>query len=123
MLNNVHTCGRPGLKHLKDFRSNHNSSAEEHYGLKMNLSNTKDMWIGKNRNSLETTLGLASRMVFLGIHFSCDQEQVIQQNFHDRLTESQKFTNLWKLRGLFLFGKVAILIKSFLLPNYYIFFQ
>ena len=52
----------------------------------------------------------------LGIHFSCDQEQVIQQNFYDRLTECQKLIDLWKLRGLSLFGKVAI-IKSFLLPK------
>ena len=49
----------------------------------------------------------------LGIHFSCDQEQVIQQNFHDRLNECHKLTNL---RGLPLFGKVAI-IKSFLLSK------
>ena len=38
---------------------------------------------------------------------------VIQQNVHGRLNECQKLTNLWKLRSLSLFGKVAI-IKSFL---------
>ena len=52
----------------------------------------------------------------LGIHFSCDQEQVIHQNFLERLNECQKLTNLWKLRGFSLFGKVAI-IKSYLLPK------
>ena len=73
------------------------------------------MRIGKNRNSFETPLGLewCSGVKTLGIHFSCDQEQVIQQNFHDRLNECHKLTNL---RGLPLFGKVAI-IKSFLLPK------
>ena len=87
-------------------------------GLKMNFSKIKAMWIGKNRNSLETPLGLewCSGVKTLGIHFSCDQEQVIQQNFHDRLNECQKLTNLWKLRVLSLFGKVAI-IKSFLVPK------
>ena len=67
----------------------------------MNLSKTKAMWIGKNRNSLETPLGLVwcSGIKTLGIHFSCDQEHVIQQNFHDRLKERQKLSNLWKLRG------------------------
>ena len=73
------------------------------------------MRIGKNRNSFETPLGLewCSGVKTLGIHFSCDQEQVIQQNFHDRLNECHKLTNL---RGLPLFGKVAI-IKSFLLSK------
>ena len=52
----------------------------------------------------------------LGIHFSCDQEQVMKQNFQDRLNEVQKMINLWKLRGLSLFGKVTI-IKSFLIPK------
>ena len=87
-------------------------------GLKMNLSKTKAMWIGKNKNSLETPLGLewCTGIRTLGIHFSCDQEQVLKQNFHDRLDECQKLINLWKLRGLSLFGKVAI-IKSFLIPK------
>ena len=86
--------------------------------LKINISKTKAMWIEKNRNSLETPLGLewCSGVKTSGIHFSCDQEQVIQQNFHDRLNECQKLTNLRKLRGLSLFGKVAI-IKSFLIPK------
>ena len=57
-------------------------------GLKMNLSKTKAMWVGKNKNSLETPLG---------IHFSCDQEQVMKQNFLNRLSEVQKMINLWKL--------------------------
>ena len=83
-----------------------------------NVSEARAMWIGKNRNSLETPLGLewCSGVKTLGIYFSCDQEQVIQQNFHDKLNECQKLTNLWKLRGLSLFGKVAI-IKSFLIPK------
>ena len=72
----------------------------------------------KNKNSLETPLGLewCTGIRTLGIHFFCDQEQVLKQNFHDRLDECQKLVNLWKLRGLSLFGKVAI-IKSFLIPK------
>ena len=60
---------------------------EKYSGLKMNLSKTKAMWIGNNRNSLETPLSLewCSGVKTLGVHFSCDQEQVIQQNVHDRL--------------------------------------
>ena len=41
---------------------------------------------------------------------------VLKQNFRDRLDECLKLINLWKLRGLSLFGKVAI-IKSFLIPK------
>ena len=86
-------------------------------GLKMNLSKTKAMWIGK-KSSLETPLGLewCTGVETLGIYFSCDQEQVRKQNSQDRLNEVQKTINLWKLRGLSLFGKVTI-IKSFLIPK------
>ena len=76
------------------------------------------MWIGKNKHSLETPLGLewCTGVRTLGIDFSCDQEQVLKQNFHDRLNECQKLINLWKMRGLSLSGKVTI-IKSFLIPK------
>ena len=84
--------------------------------LKMNLSKTKVMWIGKNKSSLEPPLGLewCTGVETLGVYFSCDQEQVTKQNFQDRLNEVQKTINLWKLRGLSLFGKVTI-TKSFLI--------
>ena len=43
-------------------------------GLKMNVSKTKAMWIGANKNSLEKPLGLewCTGVKTLGIHFSCD---------------------------------------------------
>ena len=74
--------------------------------------------IGKNKSSLGTPLGLewCTGVDTLGIYFSCDQEQVMKQNFQDRLNEVQKTINLWKLRGLSLFGEVTI-IKSFLIPK------
>ena len=76
------------------------------------------MWIGANKNSLEKPLGLewCTGVKTLGIHFSCDQGEVIKQNFHERLSDIQKTINLWSLRGLSLFGKVTI-IKSFLIPK------
>ena len=82
-------------------------------GLKMNISKTKAMWIGANKHSLEKPLGLEWCS---GIHFSCDQGQIIKQNFHERLSDFQKTINLWSLRGLSLFGKVTI-VKSFLIPK------
>ena len=87
-------------------------------GLKMNVSKTKAMWIGANKNSLEKPLGLewCTGVKTLGIHFSRDQVEVIKQNFHERLSDIQKTINLWSLRGLSLFDKVTI-IKSFLMPK------
>ena len=84
----------------------------------MNLSKTKAMWVGKSKITLETPLATewCIGVKTLGIHFSRDQEQVMKQNFQDRLNEVQKLINLWKLRGLSLFGKVTI-IKSFLIPK------
>ena len=104
------SSGEKVIQILNDF--------EKCSGLKMNLSKTKAMWIGKNKSSLETPLGLElyTGVETLGIYFSCDQEEVTKQNFQDRLNEVQKTINLWKLRGLSLFGKVTI-IKSFLIPK------
>ena len=98
------------IKILNDF--------EKCSGLKMNLSKTKAMWIVASKNSQEKPLGLewCSGVKTLGIHFSCDQEQVIKQNFHERLKDVQKIINLWSFRSLSLFGKVTI-IKSFLIPK------
>ena len=78
-------------------------------GLKMNVSKPKPMWIGANKNSSEKPLGTGV-LKTLGIYFSCDQGEVIKQNFQERLSDIQKS------RGLSLFGKVTI-IKSFLIPK------
>jgi len=98
------------IKILNDF--------EKCSGLKMNLSKTKAMWIGASKQSLEKPLDLewCSGVKTLGIYFSCDQEQVFKQNFHERLKDVQKIINLWSFRSLSLFGKVTI-IKSFLIPK------
>ena len=50
------------------------------------------------------------------IYFSCNQEQVIKQNFYEKLSDIQKSINLWNLRSLSLLVKVVI-IKSFLIPK------
>ena len=50
------------------------------------------------------------------IYFSCNQEQVIKQNFYEKLSDIPKSINLWSLRSLSLLVKVTI-IKSFLIPK------
>ena len=84
----------------------------------MNLSKTKAMWIGASKNSLEKSLGLewCTGIKMLGIYFSCDQEEVMKQNFQERLSDVQKMINISSQRSLSLFGKVTI-IKSFLIPK------
>ena len=69
---------------------------EKCFGLKMNLSKTKAMWIGKNKHSLETPLGLewCTGVRTLGIDFSCDQEQVLKQ-----------MTDLMKVKIWLIYGK------------------
>ena len=91
---------------------NAHAPSREPVPLKMNLSKAKAMWIGASKHSLEKPLGLewCSRVKTLGIHFSCDQEQVIKQNLHERLSDVQKTINLWSLRSL-------SIIKSFLIPK------
>ena len=61
-------------------------------------------------DSLEKPLGLewCTGVKTLGIHFSCDQGQIMKQNFHERVSDFQKTINLWSLRALSLFGKVTI---------------
>ena len=74
--------------------------------------------MGQGKSSLEKPLGLewCTGVKTLGIHFSCDQGQILKQNFHGRLSDIQKTINLWSLRGLSLFGKVTI-VKSFFIPK------
>ena len=43
--------------------------------------------------------------------------QIIKHNLHEKLSEIQKMINLWKLKGLSLFGEVTI-IKTFLKKFY-----
>ena len=76
------------------------------------------MWIWASKNSLEKPLDLdwCTGVKTLGIHFSCDEGQIMKQSFHERLSDIQKKINLWSLRGLSLFGKVTI-VKSFLIPK------
>ena len=91
---------------------------EKWSGLKMNLSKTKAIWIGANKNSLEKPQGFEWRtgVKTLGIYFSCNQEQVIKQNFYEKLSDIQKSIKSMEFEKLTLFGKVTI-IKSFLIPK------
>ena len=61
-------------------------------GMKRNLSKSKAMWIGANKNLTEKPLGLdwCTGVKTLGIYFSCNREEVIKQDFHRTLGNVQK---------------------------------
>ena len=61
--------------------------------LKINISKTKAMWIGANKNSSDKTLGLewCTGVKNLGIYFSCNQEEVTIQTFN--VYQYQAFQN------------------------------
>ena len=87
-------------------------------GLKMNYTKTEAMWIGSFRNNIETPLVLKWRKTVkaLGVPFSYNNEESVQNNFYDKLTGIKFQIRLWSWRGLSLFGKFTI-IKSLLLPR------
>ena len=47
-----------------------------------------------NISSVEIIIKILNDSETLGIHFLCDQEQVIKQNFHERLKDVQNIINL-----------------------------
>ena len=52
----------------------------------------------------------------LGVHFSYNNEELVQKNFYDKLGGLKSQIRWWSWRGLSLIGKVTI-IKSLLLPK------
>ena len=68
------------------------------------------MWIGANKNSLEKPQGFewCTGVKTLAIYFSCNQEQVIKQNFYEKLSDIQK--------SIIEFEKFTI-SKSFFIPK------
>ena len=87
-------------------------------GLKVNSTKTEAMWTGSCRNNTETSLALKWRKTVkaLGVHFSYNNEELVQKNFYDKLGGLKSQIRWWSWRGLSLIGKVTI-IKSLLLPK------
>ena len=92
--------------------------------LKLNLSKTEIIPIGKLRNIQTTKLNKDIETVSikhgpfkaLGIWFSNNIQEVNTLNFSDRLQNMDKIINMWKCRGLSLKGKITI-IKALILPQ------
>ena len=87
-------------------------------GLKLNVAKTEAMWIGSNNNCQDAPLGLKWQkcVKFLGVFITYDVQLLVEKNFKQRLKKVKNVINLWKTRGLSIYGKVNV-IKSLLLPK------
>ena len=87
-------------------------------GLKANQRKTEAMWQGSSLNDNASPLGLKWKKCVkaLGMYYTYDNKESDQKNFFDKLASVKKEINLWKWRGLSLYGKVTI-IKNFLLSK------
>jgi hypothetical protein len=90
------------LKTIKDFGTL--------AGLKLNLSKSEAMWLGKKRESKETVSGLkwVKGVKALGIHFSYDQNEMEEKNFKLKLKELKKLLFIWGQRDLSIIGKIQV---------------
>ena len=79
-------------------------------GLKLNLTKSEAMWLGKSRNSNEKVLGLkwVKGVKALGIHFSYNEKEMLEQNFTKKLKELKKLLALWGQRDLSVLGKIQV---------------
>lgn len=58
------------------------------------------MWIVANKNSLEKPQDFewCTGVKTLGIHLSCNQEQVIKQNFYQKLSGKNQLISIKKIK-------------------------
>ena len=88
-------------------------------GLKPNISKTQAFWAGANadeRPRFCEDLKWVKKLKVLGVYFANDEEQVLQDNFGDKLKQIETTVNGWKRRNLTMKGKIVV-IKSLLLPK------
>ena len=83
-------------------------------GLVLNVEKTKAFWLGKWLNNRTKPLGMKwmnTPTKLLGIFVSYDEKGNNRMNFNLKVQKLQTNLDIWKSRGLTLYGKVLI-IKS-----------
>jgi hypothetical protein len=87
---------------LEDFK--------KYAGLKLNLTKSEAMWLGKSRNSSEKPLGLkyVKGAKALGIYFSYDERLMEENNFTEKLKELKVILGIWGQRDLSSLGRITI---------------
>ena len=88
-------------------------------GLKVNYTKTEAMWNGSCSYETSHPLGLKWRksVKALGIHFSYYTTEMTQKNVFEKLRSIQEQIQIWKWRGLSLYGKVTI-VKTLLISKF-----
>ena len=79
------------------------------------------MWVGLLKESKEEYFGIKWPKIpikALGVYFTYDQKLLKEKNFIERLDSIKKLINIWSSRGLPIYGKVTIIMKSFLMPKF-----
>ena len=96
---------------------------ETYSGLKLNLSKTELIPIGKcSEENIKLGQDLEQIKIgsfpfkALGIWYAKTQEEIKTLNYIERIQKIDKLINIWKLRNLSLKGKITI-IKTLLLPQ------
>lgn len=98
---------------------------QKYSGLKINISKTEIIPIGKNSGKNIVLAPEFSEIKVrhgpfkaLGIWFANKQESVIELNFTERIKKMNTMLNIWSQRNLSLKGKITIL-KTLILPQIY----
>ena len=92
-------------------------------GLKVNTDKTKLVWIGKKRHSkdkLEINKNLSwgnTMFRFLGIEFSVDLCNMMDQNFKPLIIKTENILKSWRKHYLTPLGKITIL-KTLIIPMF-----
>ena len=100
---------------------------EEASGLKINVSKTKAVWVGRNRFSTDTIcheieLDWVHEFVALGVTYNVrDLQGILQQNCVEKLAEMDRILLSWSRRNTTLVGRILI-IKSLALSKLVHFF-
>ena len=90
-------------------------------GLVINSSKTEGMWIGSSRDKTSKPFGIKwpdEPIKALGVYYSYDIKLLHEKNFIERLDSVKKLINIWSSRGLSIYGKVTIIIKSLIIPKF-----
>ena len=90
---------------------------EKASGFKLNITKTEAMWIGSLQNCENEPLGVKCKtcVKFLGIYITYDVQILVEKKFKQMLKKIKNTINLWKSRGLSIYGKVNIK-KTLLFP-------
>jgi hypothetical protein len=79
-------------------------------GLKLNVSKSEAIWIGRTRNSKEKPLGMrwVKSVKALGIHYSYDEKEMQEKKFTEKLKELKKLLAIWGQRDLSILGRITV---------------